>query len=218
MSFTVAPLYLFFSEFKQSKLNQTSTFQSGPFGPESHEPQWNLELNKQSTWLYALCNFKRHEVQFQVKDLFCFQTVILLQTALVKHCLLGKAFFQVVFHAAPRHCVLVIGVGEMSPSGNDFSATEEGFTGSSTRWKQPTKSSRLISSCCGIKVQPAWSGLRHSFCLLFLFLKVPFCVRPIILTLHVAAHLRMYTPTVPPSLHLCLLLRLSTFTLQCLNE
>jgi len=37
------------------------------------------------------------------------------------------------FHAALCHCVLVRGVGEMPPCGNDFSATEEGFTGSSIR-------------------------------------------------------------------------------------
>lgn len=85
------------------------------------------------------------------------------------------SLWSLPFTRSYRHCVLVRGIAEKSPWGNDFSATEEGFIGSSLHWKQPTESSRLISSCWGINVQPACPCLPHphSSSFAFHFLQSP---------------------------------------------
>lgn len=52
---------------------------------------------------------------------------------------LDEPFRKSSFHTALNRLWLVSGVRKMSPRGNDFSTTEEGFAGSSHQWKEPTK-------------------------------------------------------------------------------
>lgn len=96
-----------------------------------------------SLWLHVLCEFKQREVQFQL-------------VVVVQHGLLRKSFQRrFSFHAALSHCELVRAVRETSPGGNDFSATKEGFTGSSIQWKQPAESSSWSLHVAAFRSKPA---------------------------------------------------------------
>lgn len=124
------------------------------------------------------------------------------------------SLWSLPFTRSYRHCVLVRGIAGMSPPGNDFSATEEGFIGSSLHWKQPTESSRLISSCSGINVQPACPCLPHphSSSFAFHFLQSPSFFFVFILIPWSLRHFLDFTFIIATCCCLCLLFFLSPYS------